>query len=161
MSRGLGRTQRVVLDALGEQQDREPEWRWMSVREIVHREQCASGLEWDGDYRGGEWRCETCGAPEPSAAVVESVRRAIRTLSKSHLVETGHFTNPSGRKISGTAYEWEHDGERGHYAGTDSMRKQLYARLTLTTEERQAEDERREARMQRLGERLAGRLGTD
>jgi hypothetical protein len=91
MSRGLGKAQRLVLDALrAHQRGADIYHRYLSAYEIAHFGACDGKLEEGGGIwaRGGlQRRCKKCGGPhEISLAEAESVRRAIRTLAKAGLV---------------------------------------------------------------------------
>ena len=117
MSRGLGKSERLVLDALRlHQQYADFNHRWLSAYAIAHFRTCSGPLEYAGRAVFGrshkkEWRCQRCGGPhEISAAQAESLRRAIRTLAKAGLVEADHY-------------------------------RVLEARLPLTTDEKKREDE--------------------
>src|SRR5437879_938846 len=91
MSRGLGKAQRLVLDALrSHQQYADFYHRWLSAYEIAHFRDCGGKLELD--RRLAELRCKECGGPhQVGAAETESFRRAIRTLAAAGLVEAEHL----------------------------------------------------------------------
>jgi hypothetical protein len=84
VSRGLGRTQRFVLDVLAERQRDQPWNGWEYVRSIAgdrrHQEACS-----EDDHRWCEW-------DPPTPADVESVRRAVRTLERAGAVETRYVS---------------------------------------------------------------------
>jgi hypothetical protein len=93
MSRGLGKTQRLVLDALGSHQRHADIYhRYLSACEIAHFGTCGGALRLNGASFGARresWHCKKCGGPhEIDIAETESLRRAIRTLSKAGLVES-------------------------------------------------------------------------
>jgi hypothetical protein len=120
MSRGLGKVERLVLDALrSHQQHADFYHRWLSAYVIPHFRVCSGPLDYAGRdafsrSRKKEWRCQRCGGPDViSAAEAESLRRAIRTLAKAGLVEVEHYPV-------------------------------LRARLPLTAEEKAREDRERE-----------------
>jgi len=153
MSRGLGKTQRLVLETLaGTAADLPTEYRWVSVFEIAHAGRCDGRLDREGGAWSHTWACAECGAARPTAAESESVRRAIRKLAAAGLVEAAHFTESIGRR-----HEWVN---RWTYSEDPTARKQLHARLPLTDDEAVDERRRREERLAALAERIRGRLGT-
>jgi hypothetical protein len=132
MSRGLGKTQRLVLESVEAKQSKPIGYRYVTAYEIAHRRICAGTLEWDGDDFTGEWACEVCGGErEAGAADIEAVRRAIRTLGKAGRVEVAHYHHP-------TEIKWKN---RWVYFSRGTARKMLMARLPLTAEEKAEEEE--------------------
>ncbi len=147
MSRGLGKTQRLVLEVLAESGELSPEFRWVSVFEVAHRARCAGTLEQDGSLWEWSWKCDKCEAARPTPSDSESVRRAMRKLGDAGLVEVAHFVANIGRK-----HEWVN---RRAYAGVPAARKQIFVRLPLTTDEAEAERERE----RQANARLAALMG--
>jgi len=148
MSRGLGKTQRLVLEVLAESAEKPPEYRWTSVFEIAHRVRCDGELEMEGSIWDWAWKCDKCDAARPTPAGSESIRRAMRKLSDASLVEVAHFVESIGRR-----HEWVN---RQAYASFPAARKQIFARLPLTTDEAEAERERQRQADERLAA-LAGK----
>ena len=135
MSRGLGKTQRLVLEILAEKAAELPEYRWVSVFEIAHHVRCDGDLTTNGLSFSWEWRCAKCDAVRPTPAESESVRRAMRKLAAAGLVEADHFVENIGRR-----HEWVN---RRAYADFPAARKQIFVRLPLTAKEAEEEQERR------------------
>lgn len=122
MSKGLGAAQRFVLAYLGENNDGNPWTRWTEAdwiaRTRLHRATCND----DDDHRA-------CSMDEkPSAAEIESIRRAIRTLARA-----GHLES---RRI-----------DVGYFGG--GMRWKLQARLPVSVDERETEQAHQRLREER------------
>ncbi len=129
MSRGLGKAQRLVLDALrSHQQHADFYHRWLSAYEIAHFRDCGGKLELDG---GRTWRCKKCGGPhEVSLAEIESLRRAIRTLAAAGLVEAEHYSALCAR-LPVTAKEKEREDKE--FA---AMKRQVNALVNIVESRR-------------------------
>jgi hypothetical protein len=133
VSRGHGKAQRFVLDALARKRvgGFEPgRWYWMDAGEIAAE-------------RGGH---------APSAAEVESIRRAIHSLAAEGLVEAKHSDQSrEGEPVTITVRAIGDDGEftdefeEHTYRPTRGYRV-LIARIALTDEERAAEEAESEER---------------
>jgi len=138
MSKGLGHTQKLVLDVLREHHGEKPSFRWVDARTVAHRRVCDGVVEYDeGASRGKEWRCPVCGGKRvPTEADVETIRRAIRTLAKRGVVEVDHYERETERT---TTWWWD---RRERRTTDPAYRKMLVARLTLTPEEQKDEEER-------------------
>jgi len=147
MSRGLGKTQRLVLEVLAERGESPPEFRWVSVFEVAHRARCDGALEEEGGDLEWEWKCNKCDAARPTPSDSESVRRAMRKLADVGLVEFAHFVENIGRKHE-LVNRWA-------YAEFPAARKQIFVRLPLTTDEAEAERERE----RQANARLAALMG--
>jgi hypothetical protein len=144
VSRGLGKTQRHVLDCLAARSGERSDYRWVSVFEIAHHARCEGELEQNGECWEWYWKCAKCNAARPTPAEAESIRRALRALGVAGLVEAKHIMEATGRHM-----EWV---ERWTYGGgMGAIRRQLFARLPLSVEE--AEEER--VRQRLLREQLA------
>ena len=124
MSRGHGKAQRFVLEAL-ERRDggNLAGWHWRTAEDLATE-------------RAGR---------EPSTAEVESIRRAIRSLGAEGLVEARHFDgHREGEPVTSLHPamddEGEFTGEFEEYTHRPNRGfRVLCARLTLTEEERAAE----------------------
>jgi hypothetical protein len=117
MSRGLGKSERLVLDALElHQHYADFNHRWLNACAIAHFRACSGQLEYAGRPvfgrdRKTKWRCQRCGGPrEISMAETESLRRAIRTLAKAGRIEAIHYPVLRAR-LPLTADEKEREAE--------------------------------------------------
>jgi hypothetical protein len=142
MSRGLGKAQRLVLDALRTHQHQADFYhRWLSAYEIAHFRDCGGKLELDAmrgfSRKRTRWRCKICGGPhEISLAEIESLRRAIRTLAEAGLVEAEHYSALCAR-LPLTAKEKEREDKE-----VAAMQRQVNALANLVRG-RQKADRRR------------------
>lgn len=129
MSKGLGQTQRFVLELLARTPPVEPWRRWRTAHEIAQE-------------RAGR---------VPTTAELESVRRAIRRLAALGRVETMHpFETRAGEPRTVSYYPPGESVLVEHTYTPDSHRRVLTARLPLNDEERTAEAAHEQERAERI-----------
>jgi hypothetical protein len=118
MSRGVGRVQRHILEALAGGD-------WLTVEQLARRRE-----------------------PEPSRAVVESTRRAVKQLNRAGGVDLEEHVD-FDRPVRGSLVLWAGEGylwRRAH----SSSRVVLAAHLPLSVEEKAAREHSWRSRLEAL-----------